>query len=58
MELIRIPHVVHDTCMKHILKGRSVGLVPTMLNSTSFLLTPLLMLIDCALCGWYQACLI
>lgn len=30
MELIRIPRIVKDTCRKHIMKGRSVGFVPTM----------------------------
>lgn len=30
MELIRIPRIVQDTCRKHLLKGRTLGLVPTM----------------------------
>ncbi len=30
MEIIRIPRIMHDTCGKHFLKGRSTGLVPTM----------------------------
>ncbi len=30
MEIIRIPHIMQDTCKKYILKGRSIGLVPTM----------------------------
>jgi pantoate--beta-alanine ligase len=30
MEIIRIPHIVQDTCRKHFLKGRSIGFVPTM----------------------------
>lgn len=30
MEIIRIPRIVHDTCRKHFLKGRSIGFVPTM----------------------------
>jgi len=30
MEIIRIPRIVQDTCKKNILKGRSIGFVPTM----------------------------
>lgn len=30
MEVIRIPRIMQDTCRKHILKGKSVGFVPTM----------------------------
>lgn len=30
MELIRIPRIVQDTCRKHLLKGRTLGFVPTM----------------------------
>ena len=30
MEIIRIPRIVQDTCRKHLLKGRSIGFVPTM----------------------------
>ncbi len=30
MEIIRIPHIMQDTCKKYSLRGRSVGLVPTM----------------------------
>lgn len=30
MEIIRIPHIMQDTCKKYLLKGRSIGLVPTM----------------------------
>ncbi len=30
MEIIRIPRIMQDTCRRHILKGRSVGFVPTM----------------------------
>lgn len=30
MEIIRIPRIVQDTCRKHVLKGRSIGFVPTM----------------------------
>jgi pantoate--beta-alanine ligase len=30
MELLRIPRIAQDSCKKHILRGRSVGLVPTM----------------------------
>jgi pantoate--beta-alanine ligase len=30
MELIRIPRIMQDTCRKHLLKGRTVGFVPTM----------------------------
>lgn len=30
MEIIRIPRIVQDTCKKHLMKGRSVGFVPTM----------------------------
>lgn len=30
MENIRIPRIVQDTCTKHLMQGRSVGLVPTM----------------------------
>jgi pantoate--beta-alanine ligase len=30
VEIIRIPRIMQDTCKKHRLKGRSIGLVPTM----------------------------
>src|SRR5512143_2019872 len=30
MEIVRIPHIVQDTCRRHIMKGKTVGLVPTM----------------------------
>jgi pantoate--beta-alanine ligase len=30
MELIRIPRIMQDTCRKHLLKGRTLGFVPTM----------------------------
>jgi pantoate--beta-alanine ligase len=30
MEIIRIPRIMQDTCRKYLMKGRSVGLVPTM----------------------------
>lgn len=30
MEIIRIPRIVQDTCRKHIMKGSSIGFVPTM----------------------------
>ncbi len=30
MEIIRIPHIMQDTCKKYLLKGRSIGFVPTM----------------------------
>ncbi len=30
MEIIRIPRIVQDTCKKYLLKGRSIGFVPTM----------------------------
>lgn len=30
MENIRIPRIVQDTCTKHLLKGRTIGFVPTM----------------------------
>ncbi len=30
MEIIRIPRIVQDTCWKHLMKGRSIGFVPTM----------------------------
>jgi pantoate--beta-alanine ligase len=30
MELIRIPHVVRDTCLKYRMQGRIIGFVPTM----------------------------
>ncbi len=30
MEIIRIPRIMQDTCRKHLMKGRSTGLVPTM----------------------------
>lgn len=30
MEIIRIPRIVHDTCRKHFMKGRTIGFVPTM----------------------------
>ncbi|NCO83076.1 MAG: pantoate--beta-alanine ligase [Nitrospirae bacterium CG_4_10_14_3_um_filter_44_29] len=30
MEIIRIPHIVHDTSNGHLLHGRSIGFVPTM----------------------------
>ncbi len=30
MEIIRIPRIMQDTCRKHLMKGRSIGLVPTM----------------------------
>jgi pantoate--beta-alanine ligase len=30
MEIIRIPRIMQDTCKKYLLKGRSIGLVPTM----------------------------
>jgi pantoate--beta-alanine ligase len=30
MELIRIPRIVQDTCRKYLVKGRTIGFVPTM----------------------------
>ncbi|MEJ2696041.1 MAG: pantoate--beta-alanine ligase [Candidatus Sulfobium sp.] len=30
MEIIRIPRIAQETCRKHLLKGRSIGFVPTM----------------------------
>lgn len=30
MEIIRIPRIVQDTCKKHLMKGKTVGFVPTM----------------------------
>jgi len=30
MEIIRIPRIMQDTCKKYLLKGRSIGFVPTM----------------------------
>jgi pantoate--beta-alanine ligase len=30
MEIIRIPHIVQDTCKKYLLKGKNLGFVPTM----------------------------
>ncbi len=30
MEIIRIPRIVQDTCKKHLMKGRTIGFVPTM----------------------------
>lgn len=30
MEIIRIPRIMQDACKKYLLKGRSIGLVPTM----------------------------
>jgi pantoate--beta-alanine ligase len=30
MEIIRIPRIMQDTCKKYLMKGRSIGLVPTM----------------------------
>lgn len=30
MEIIRIPLIMQDTCKKYLLKGRAIGLVPTM----------------------------
>lgn len=30
MEIIRIPRIAQDTCRKHLLKGKSIGFVPTM----------------------------
>jgi len=30
MEIIRIPRVMQDTCKRYLLKGRSIGFVPTM----------------------------
>lgn len=30
MEIIRIPRIVQDTCRQYTLKGRTIGLVPTM----------------------------
>jgi pantoate--beta-alanine ligase len=30
MELIRIPRIVQDTCRKYLVKGRTLGFVPTM----------------------------
>ena len=30
METIRIPRIVQDTCVKHLMKGRTIGFVPTM----------------------------
>jgi pantoate--beta-alanine ligase len=30
MEIIRIPRIVQDSCKKHLLRGRSLGFVPTM----------------------------
>lgn len=30
MENIRIPRIVQDTCIKHLMKGRTIGFVPTM----------------------------
>lgn len=30
MEIIRIPRIVQDTCRKYLMKGRTIGFVPTM----------------------------
>ncbi len=30
MEILRIPRIAQDTCKKHLLRGRSLGFVPTM----------------------------
>ena len=30
MEILRVPRIAQDSCKKHILRGRSVGFVPTM----------------------------
>jgi pantoate--beta-alanine ligase len=30
MELLRIPRIAQDSCKKHLLRGRSIGFVPTM----------------------------
>lgn len=30
MEIIRIPRIAQDTCKRHLLKGRTIGFVPTM----------------------------
>jgi len=30
MEILRIPRIIQDTCKKHLLRGRSLGFVPTM----------------------------
>ncbi len=30
MEIIRIPRIMQDTCRIHLMKGRTIGLVPTM----------------------------
>jgi len=30
MEIIRIPRIAQDTCIKHLMKGRTIGFVPTM----------------------------
>ncbi len=30
MEIIRIPRIVQDTCKMHLMKGRTIGFVPTM----------------------------
>jgi pantoate--beta-alanine ligase len=30
MEILRIPRITQDSCKKHLLRGRSLGLVPTM----------------------------
>jgi cytidyltransferase-like protein len=30
MEILRIPRITQDSCKKHLLRGRSLGFVPTM----------------------------
>lgn len=30
MEIIRTPRIIQDTCKKHLIKGRTIGFVPTM----------------------------
>lgn len=30
MEILRVPRIAQDTCKKHLLRGRSLGFVPTM----------------------------
>ncbi len=30
MEILRIPRIAQDSCKKHLLRGRALGLVPTM----------------------------
>jgi pantoate--beta-alanine ligase len=30
MEILRVPHITRDSCIKHLLRGRSLGFVPTM----------------------------